>query len=109
MASHVFHTVIDEPQIPNFDSTVLTTGNKPFALTVETHGGDIHGVSIKCDQLRCGFSIVRSADVERSDRRTGVEEELAISYMLTFLWIAAAKRRLLKAIGAMGSTGLRRM
>lgn len=59
MASHVFHTVIDEPQIPYFDSTILTTGHKPFALTMEAHGGDIHGVSIKCDQLRYGFSIVR--------------------------------------------------
>jgi len=27
--------------------------------------------------------------------RTGVEELLAISYMYTFLWIAAARRRLL--------------
>ena len=32
------------------------------------------------------------------DPVTGVDEELAISYMLTFLWIAAANRRLLFGI-----------
>jgi hypothetical protein len=34
------------------------------------------------------------------DPITGVDEELAISYMLTFLWIAAANKRLLFRIGS---------
>jgi len=39
------------PKVPDFDVSILASCNQPFAFTVEGDGGDVHGVTVKGDQL----------------------------------------------------------
>jgi hypothetical protein len=45
------------PEVPDSDSTILTTSNQPFTFTVEGNGSDIHGMSIETSQLPMQASI----------------------------------------------------
>jgi hypothetical protein len=75
---------MDAPEIPYLYGTVLTSCHQPFSLAMKRYRGDIRRVALESGDL-C-FSLEKwGSEKKIEDRITGVDEELAISYMLTFL------------------------
>lgn len=79
------------PKIPNFDCPIFASCDQPFSFAVKRHRCHIHGMAFECDELeQLWTKILRGHQIP-----TGSDDALAISYIRTFLWIAAANSRLL--------------
>lgn len=75
---------IDSPEIPYFDGAIFTSRHQPLPLTVKRDRSDIRSMTFKGNDL-C-FSHEKGGRVKTiEDPITGVDEELEISYMFTFL------------------------
>ncbi len=74
---------IDSPEIPYLYGSIFTACHQPFSLVMKRYRGDIRGVAFESSDL-CS-SLEKRGRETIEDPITGVDEELAISYMLTFL------------------------